>query len=110
MSLVDKIRKARETEVEAGGFTFVIRRPTGLEVAEMSAVSRGRAVLPYVIGWKGVREIDVIPGGDPHPLAFDAEVCAEWLGDRLDILAPLATQVFESYAAHLKAIEEQKKS
>lgn len=110
MSLVEKIRKSRETKVEAGGFTFVIRRPTALEMAEMPAISRGRAVLPFVIGWEGVREIDVIPGGDPHPLAFEAGVCAEWLGDRLDILAPLATQIFDAYTAHQKAIEEQKKS
>jgi hypothetical protein len=110
MSLVEKIRKARETKVEAGGFAFVIRRPTALEMAEMPAISRGRAILPFVIGWEGVKEIDVIPGGDPHPLAFDAGVCSEWLGDRLDILAPLATQIFDAYTAHQKAIEEQKKS
>ena len=110
MSLVEKIRKARETKVEAGGFTFVIRRPTGLEMAEMPAISRGRAILPFVIGWEGVREIDIAPGGDPHPLKFDADVCAEWLGDRLDILAPLATAVFDAYTAHQAALEEQKKS
>lgn len=110
MSLVDKLRKAREMKVEAGGFTFVIRRPTALEMAEMPAISRGRAVLPFVIGWEGVREIDIAPGGDPHPLAFDADVCAEWLGDRLDILAPLATQIFDAYTAYQKSLQEQKKS
>lgn len=110
MSLVEKIRKARETKVEAGGFTFAIRRPTALEMAEMPAISRGRAVLPFVIGWDGVRELDVVPGGDPHPLAFDADVCAEWLGDRLDILAPLATAIFDAYTTHQATLQEQKKS
>lgn len=110
MSLVEKIRKARETRVEAGGFGFLIRRPTALDMAELTAVSRGRAVLPYVIGWDGVREIDVIPGGDPHLLPFDADVCAEWLTDRIDILAPLATAIFDSFAAHQAALGEQKKS
>lgn len=110
MSLVEKIRRARETRVEVAGFTFVIRRPTALEVAEMPAISRGRAILPYILDWEGVREIDVVPGGDPHPLKFSADVCAEWLGDRLDILAPLATKVFESYAEYQKSLEEQKKS
>ena len=100
MSLVEKIRKARETKVEAGGFTFVIRRPTGLEMAEMPAISRGRAILPYVIGWEGVREIDIAPGGDPHPLKFDADVCAEWLTDRLDLLAPVVDSVFGSFKQH----------
>lgn len=110
MSLVEKIRKARETTVEAGGFKFTIRRPTALEVAEMPATSRGRAVLPYIIGWEGVREIDVVPGGAAHPLPFDAAACAEWLGDRIDILAPLATQVFDAYAAYISRLEDQKKS
>jgi hypothetical protein len=110
MSLVEKIRKARETKVEAGGFTFVIRRPTALEMAEMPAISRGRAIVPFVIGWEGVREIDVIPGGDPHPLAFSADVCAEWLGDRLDLLSPLATAVFDSFTAYQSRIEGEKKS
>jgi len=110
VSLVEKIRKARESKVEAGGFTFVIRRPTALEMAEMPAISRGRAILPFVIGWEGVKEIDVVPGGDPHPLPFNADVCAEWLGDRLDILAPLATQIFDAYTGYQKALEEQKKS
>lgn len=110
MSLVDKIRKARETKIEAGGFGFVIRRPTALEMAEMPAISRGRAILPFIIGWENVKEVDLIPGGDPHPLAFDAAACAEWLGDRLDILAPLATQIFDAYTAHQKLLSEQKKS
>lgn len=110
MSLVEKIRKARETKVEAGGFTFVIRRPTALEMSEMASASRGRAVLPFVIGWDGVREMDIIPGGDPHPLPFDAGVCAEWLADRFDLLVPLATQVFDAFVAHQARLNDEKKS
>lgn len=110
MGLVDKIRKARELRVQAGGHTFIVRRPTGLDVVEMGQVSRGRAVLPYIVGWDGVREMDMIPGGDPHPVPFDADVCAEWLGDRLDILGPLATAAFEAYTDHAKKLDEQKKS
>ncbi len=52
----------------------------------------------------------MIPGGDPHLLPFDADVCAEWLTDRIDILAPLATAIFDSFAAHQAALGEQKKS
>lgn len=110
MSLVEKIRKARELKVEAGGFTFVILRPTALDMSEMSSASRGRAILPFVIGWEGVRELDLIPGGDPHPLAFDADVCGEWLADRIDLLGPLASKVFEAFVAHQARLKDEKKS
>ena len=109
-TLIDKIRKARETKIDAGGFGFVIRRPTALEMIEIQNQPRGRAILPFVIGWDRVKELDLIPGGDPHPLPFDADVCAEWLTDRLDILAPLTDAVFESYRAHEARLEDTKKN
>lgn len=31
MALVDKLRRAREFQVETGGFTFTLRRPTDVE-------------------------------------------------------------------------------
>jgi hypothetical protein len=108
--LVDKIRKARETKVEAGGFAFIVRRPTALEMIEIQNQPRGRAILPFVIGWEGVKEADLIPGGDPHPLAFDADVCREWLTDRLDLLAPVAEAVFAAFAAHDGRLEDAKKN
>ncbi len=110
MSLVDKLRKAREVTVPVGGFTFVIRRPTALEMIEIQNQPRGRAILPFVIGWDGVKALDLIPGGDPHPLEFDADVCAEWLTDRLDILAPLADAVFAAFSAHEARLEDAKKN
>lgn len=110
MSLVDKLRKARETTVAVGGFDFIIRRPTALEMIEMRDQPRGRAILPFVIGWDKVKELDLIPGGDPHPLAFDANVCAEWLTDRLDLLSPLADAVFKAYADHEARREDAKKN
>lgn len=110
MSLIDKIRKARESRVEAGGFGFSIRRPTGLEMIELQNQPRGRAILPFVVGWDGVTEGDLIPGGDPHPLAFDADVCAAWLEDRLDLLVPVSEAVFASFAEHAKRLEDAKKN
>ena len=74
MALVDKLRRAREFQVETGGFTFTLRRPTDVEWLELveSGKSTARTVLAYIVGWEGVKEIDLIPGGDPHPLPFDA--------------------------------------
>jgi len=110
VSLVDKLRKAREARVLAGGHTFIVRRPTALELIEIQSQPRGRAILPFVIGWEGVKELDLIPGGDPHPLAFDADVCAEWLTDRLDLLGPVADGIFEECAKHVAALEAERKN
>lgn len=102
-ALLEKIRRAREFRVEAAGFTFTVRRPTDVEWMEIAGQSTARAVLPFVVGWEGVKEMDIIPGGDPHPLAFDAEVCKEWLTDRIDLLPTLLDAFVKSYEAHLQA-------
>lgn len=105
MGLADKIRKARETPVEVGGFTFTVRRPTDIEMFELQGSASAGRLLPYVVGWSGVKELDLIPGGDPHPLAFSADVCAEWLADRPDLLGPLVAAIVESYSKHAEALD-----
>jgi hypothetical protein len=54
--------------------------------------------------------MDVIPGGDPHPLAFTADVCSEWLSDRIDIRGPVASKVFEAFVAYQDQLKNEKKS
>ena len=109
-SLSEKLRKARETKVEAAGFSFVVRRPTDLEMIDLRKQSTGRAALPYVIGWEGVSELSMLGTGSPHPLDFDAVACAEWLPDRLDILAAIVEALFNAYQAHATKTEEALKN
>lgn len=110
--LVEKLRKARESQVPAGGFVFTIRRPTALEMSEMRQQTRGRAALPYIVGWdKSVTTLAMgLPGGDAHPLEFDAGLRDEWLSDRSDLLVPLIKAVFDAYEAHAKAREDAEKN
>lgn len=104
MGLVEKLRRARERDVSAGGYTFTVRRPTDVEMVAIAKAGTVLAWLPHVVGWKGVREIDLIPGGDPHPLEFSAEVRDEWLADRPDLLGPLVQAMGEAYQAHADAL------
>lgn len=99
------MRRARETRVEAGGYTFIVRRPTDLEFAVLHGAGPGERVLPFVVGWEGVKEMDLLAGGDPHPLAFDAEACREWLSDRPDLFQAVAKAVIDSYVAHVESRE-----
>lgn len=110
--LVEKLRAARESQVPAGGFNFTIRRPTALDMAEMRQQTRGRGALPYIVGWdKSVTSLAMgLPGGDAHPLEFDADLRDEWLSDRIDLLKVLADAVFAAYAKYAASQEDAKKN
>lgn len=101
MSLIDKIRKAREVGVEADGRKFTIRRPTDEEMAMVSA--NGDGLLPvvkrFVIGWELV-EFDLIPGGGPEKVPFDSALFAEWVADQPAVWSPLGTKILEAYKSH----------
>lgn len=105
MNLVEKLRKAREQQVTVGGFTFTVRRPTDIEALALRGASGVAALLPFVVGWSGVKEIDVLPGGNPVELPYDAATAAEWLADRPDLLEPLVKAIMDAYRAHVAALE-----
>lgn len=112
MTLADKIRKARQTSIEVGGFKLTIRRPTDIEAVEMNYKDTpiGEVigdVSKFVIGWDGVKESDLISGGTPDAVSFDAETFGEWIKDKPDMWEPLATGVLDAYKAHKKRMEEQ---
>lgn len=108
--LAEKIRKSRETLVEVDKYKFTVRRPTDLDMLEFRNGITPRALIQYVIGWDGVTEGDLLRGGDPHPLAFDPEACAEWLADRPDLFGQLVNRILESYQAHTEALEAARKN
>lgn len=111
-TLADKIRNARRLRIEAGGHTFVALRPTDLDMVEFNATGtrHPRHLLKHVIGWEGVREMDLVPSGDPHPAPFEPEALDEWLKDRLDILAELSSKLIAAYGEHQQAKEEAAKN
>lgn len=101
-SIQERLRKNRESKVTVAGHVFIIRRPTELQWAEEVADLNARSLLKYLVGWDGVKEIDIINGGDPHAVPFDPELAAEWLSDRVDVLNQLGTAIVESFARHLE--------
>lgn len=109
-ALVEKLRRARECRAEVGKFTFILRRPTDLEWASVQGEGPGERILPFVVGWEGVTEGDILNGGDPHPLPFDAAACAEWLSDRPDLFTAVADAIVKAYLDHVSALEAQLKN
>jgi hypothetical protein len=105
--LIEKLKKSRETSIAAGGFTFTVRRPTDLEVVELRQVDirQGDILSRFVVGWDGVTEMDIIPGGDGAPVPFESELFMAWVEDRPDLWAPLTNAALSAYDAHQKAAE-----
>ena len=110
-ALLQKMLRAREKRVIIGRHTFIVRRPTPLEHEEnLRKGNIARGILDFVVGWDGVTEADLVKGGDPHPVLFDAEVCAEWLSDRPDLFEPIARNVVDSFGEHVATLEASLKN
>lgn len=102
MSLTEKIRAARQQRVTVGAHTFIVQRPTDLEVLELQKGGQidARKMLRFVVGWDNVNEIDIVPGGAPVAVPFDLGVATEWLSDRLEILTEVVGAVMKAYEDH----------
>lgn len=112
MSLTEKIRAARRQGIKAGAHTFIVQRPTDLEMLELNKAggADARRLLRFLVDWKDVNEIDLIPGGSPVPVPFDPGVAAEWLADRLDLLTPIVEGVLDAYQQHQARQETAEKN
>jgi len=101
MSLIDKIRKAREVGVEVNGKSFTIRRPTDEEAIRIGRddMDMLAIVKRFTIGWD-LTELDVIPGGTGIKLPFDADLFGEWVADEPIVWEPLAQAIMDAYKAH----------
>lgn len=109
-TLIEKIRKARESSVELSGFVFKFRRPTDEEAVTLGRMTFIDVCRHFVTGWEKVKELDVIPGGGPEPVPFDAELWGEWLADRPDFWQPLQKAILDSYRAHSKKRDAEAKN
>lgn len=104
MSLIEKMRKARRLNVEAGGFTFVVRCPTDIEATRLGQAGIAD-MLTFVVDWKGVQEIHLIPGGSAVDVPFNADVCQEFLAYRPDLWGPISEGVIGAYNRHAAELE-----
>ena len=112
-SLIEKMRKARETRLAIAGVNLTIRRPTDLESTELRFSGTREAVKGisrFVVDWDGMREIDLVPGGEDKPVAFDRELFELWLEDQPEAWEILVNGVLAAYKAHAKKHEADLKN
>ncbi len=135
--LIEKLKKARQSNVEVEGRTFTITRPTPMQAMEWLvglggvALSQDElklffeqhfslhnetwrnlataAIEGFVIDWPGLQEIDLIPGGTGVPVAFDRELFLLWVQDYPAIVTGLGYHIFESWLNYLAAQDADEK-
>lgn len=109
-SLIERLRKARQSEVQIGEFKFTVRRPTDAEATGLREVTLHDLVASFVIGWGNVKESDIVPGGNPVPAAFSTSLWAEWSADHPEFWGPIADAVMASYSSHRGVVKEAEKN
>ena len=104
-----RFQKSRESTIPAGKHSFTVRRPTALDVARMSAEAgiTLETACRFIVGWQDVNESDLLPGGDPEPLAFDRALLIEWVADKPDLWPIIVTGVVDSFRRHEEASEDR---
>lgn len=108
----EKIRKAREFRLPLdGGPTLIVRRPSDLQLLKY----RNGYIPPedlhkFVVGWEGMKDCDLFPGGGGEPAVFDQEACAEWLQDHVDHIVALAAAIQENVNARVTQLEAAEKN
>lgn len=109
-SLINQLRKAREVKVEAGGFTFIVRRPTDTEFLAHRELKVYEIAQEYVVGWSGVTEADIVKGGSEDAVPFDRDLWREWCADRPDLWEPIFGAVLTAYEQHSTQRRESAKN
>ncbi len=110
-AVIERLRRARQSQVVSGGRSFTIRRPTDLEMFELSGRVDQRDLLTrFVIGWGWMPEMDLVPGGGPDPVPFDPDLWAEWIADHPEHWDAITDGVVAAYSAHKAGREDAAKN
>lgn len=111
---LERLRAARETWIEAGGHQFLVRRPTGFQLYKLSddggeSYYGERLVRAAIVGWRIPGNL-ILPGATTDPLAFNSDVCIEWLEDQPQLFAEVVAAiqaVIDRYREELVKLEEK---
>ena len=103
------MRKARESTFEVGPVRLTVRRPTDLDALGMRYTSTKDALLgvsEFIVGWSGMTELDLFPGGTGKEVPFDREIFVEWIKDNPDHWSTVIDKVRSAYTIHSEKTKE----
>jgi hypothetical protein len=107
-TLLAKLKKSRQTEFQVGGYSFTTRRLTDFdlgEILEVGSINAKNLCKKCVVGWN-LTELDLIPGGDPLPAPFDAELFIEWVSEHDNIWKALYGHIWGDYHRRAGLVED----
>lgn len=106
--LIEKLKKSRETRIDADKFAFTVRRPTDLEAVQMRGekLTQGDIMRRFVTDWHNVTELDIIPGGTGVPVPFETDLFMEWVADYPGLWSPIVAAVLNAYEAHQNTLAD----
>ncbi|MGZ8927136.1 MAG: hypothetical protein ACXW03_01630 [Methylobacter sp.] len=134
-ALLEKLKKSRQTNVTVDGKAFTITRPTPMQAMEWLNDMGGNplakedvqqfytemftlknllwrrlaqtAIERFVVGWPGMQEIDIIPGGSGVELPFDLELFLLWVQDHPKIITELGFHIFSAWLGHISEVDQE---
>ena len=104
----EKFQASRRSWVESGKHRFQIQRPTMLDVVKSGRDGEQLTIefaAGFVVGWDQVTEADLIPGGDPEPVAFDPAIFKVWIAEQPALWRPISEGIAAAYRAHEERTE-----
>lgn len=111
--LVNRMIQQREQWFDVGGGkSLLLRRPTELFVSEWAeAGAKSSDMLRETIrGWKGFKEVDLIPSGGEDAVAFDPDLALEWISDRGELLIAITEEINRRRDEYKRKNREQEKN
>lgn len=110
-----KILAARRRWVEVPGhpgWGLEIQRPTDYDLQHLRArkLPDGiqvavELVKQCVVGWRGITEADLVPGGGAAAPAFEAATWAAFIEDRPDLWGPLSDAIWAMVGERERELE-----
>lgn len=106
---LEKMAAARRSNLPVGSHSLTITRPSPWDV--LTAQAEGKRLdiewaASYVVGWD-FTEADLLPGGDPEPVEFNAKAFLLWIKDEPKLWKPLVDGIKDAYQQHEKALAER---
>ncbi len=110
--LLRRMRAAREHWIEIDDRRAIcVLRPRFEEVLRLErGKSYSEFVRQFAIKWRGFTEADLLPSGGDIEAPFDADVCAEWMGDQPRVAEKVAGWLLEACNARVRDEAEAEKN
>lgn len=100
-------KKSREREVTVGDHGYTVSRPKAADM--LNDLSRIELARRFTVGWT-LKNIDLVPGGNPDPEPFEATLWVDWLEDNEELWLPLSDAILALWNDHQTAKEAAEKN